>query len=160
MTYEIAKRILLAFLALYALMGISAHIMSAKSNSTEDLYPFFSWFLFVNVPSRAQADFEIEIVEVDNQAISPPASLENLPDVFMENNLSDRELRDLIEKLGRAVENKNTGVIILTRQKLEMHFRKKVSYNMLKLHFNPIDRLRTGKIDKKTVLASFVSNLP
>ena len=58
MTYEHAKQTVFIFLAGYCCVGLLAHVANITHNTPEDLYPFFSWFLFVRVPSRVQFDYE------------------------------------------------------------------------------------------------------
>lgn len=157
MTFKRAKSAALIFIAAYFTVGIGAHL---TAKSTEDLYPFFSWFLFSRVPPRIQSEFEIRILEINDKNINPPVRLREDSEVFKSGGTSEKELHDISERLGRAALSKNEEDIALARRELESKLVKSISYEVSHIDFDILDRWQNGKVISERSLARFSNATP
>ncbi len=153
MNYARTKKTLLVFLTLYAFVGFGAHI---ASTSTEDAYPFFSWFLFVTVPPRTQSGFDITLVSVDGKRLETPAALLGRPDVFSSDGLTEQYLSALAERLAHSIRGRRNDQITETRRELETHFNVEASYAVRAYTYDTLKYFKTKQIASSTVLAEFL----
>lgn len=153
MSYERTKRLLAGFLVLYALIGFGAHV---THTSSEDVYPFFSWFLFVTVPPRVQAKFDFVLISVNGQNIETPVSPLSRPDVFSPEGVTEQNLSELAEHLRKALQVNDTGDVTYVRGEFEKHFTvSRASYGVRETTYNPIDYFKNGTVASSTVFAEF-----
>ena len=64
MSYGTAKKIIVFFLVTYFAVGMLARYFR---QGPEDFYPFFSWFLFAEVPQITQEELDIHIREIKGE---------------------------------------------------------------------------------------------
>ena len=152
MSYIRAKKILASFLVLYAFIGFTAHTMST---STEDVYPLFSWFLFVTVPPRIQSGFDIMLVSVQGKRLETPVPLLSRPDIFSNEKISEQELSFITENLARSIWGQQGERISEVRQQLEANFTTQASYVVREYTYDPLEHFKSGRIASSTVLAEF-----
>ena len=83
MTYKVLKTTVILFLLGYFSVGVSAYFLK---KGTEDFYPFFSWFLFNEVPKRNQVDFDLVIRQTGTEKFESGIFFEEAVGVY-ENRL-------------------------------------------------------------------------
>ncbi len=153
MNYTNAKKVLMTCLLLYAAIGFGAH---ATRTSTEDVYPFFSWFLFVTVPPRIQSEFDIVLVSVDGNRLDTPAPLLERPEVFSGGAMSLQGLSAIAEQLARSVQEQRGERTSALRRELDTHFiNSRASYVVRENTYDPIEYFKNKRIASSTILAEF-----
>lgn len=155
MPYKRAVVLVYAFLLLQASFGFTAHVLST---GPEDAYPFFSWFLFVHVPERTQSSFEARVREVDGIELPHAPELTIVPNIMHPTEKMNVVRRD-IQALGHALKTADETAIEAARMRFERHLTKSVRYEILELTFDPIERVRTGAIERSEILSVFSFNL-
>lgn len=155
MTYKNLKFSVVSFLILYFVIGITAH---ATRRGTEDVYPFFSWFLFVEVPPRIQSGFDIRVISIEAKALDAPQSLSGTDPVFIQSGLTDKALRDISNGLGQAIMSKNEASLTMYKNLFESKLARSISYEVSAVEFNPIDRVLSKKVSARNVLGEFIAN--
>lgn len=157
MTYTRTKYLLIIFLMLYALIGVSAHI---TSNAQEDTYPFFSWFLFVTVPARTQTGFDFMITSVNGEHFDSPVSLLSRPDLFSSGDLSAQRISELAQRLGQALRDNRQDTAAAARTALESHFTTPhTTYLVREFTYSPIEYFKTGATASTSVLATLTAGV-
>lgn len=153
MNYDTMKKSVLAFLAVYALIGLIAH---TTRSGNEDVYPFFSWFLFVNVPARTQSAYDIVLISAHGEKLSVPVSLLERPDVFAAQGMSAQGLSVISERLGHAHRQARRADLLRTRADLETHFIiPDATYALREYTFDPLEYFKRGTVASTTLLAEF-----
>ncbi len=153
MNYERGKKAVTIFLVTYALVGVGAHI---TSTSTEDAYPFFSWFLFVTVPPRVQSGFDIMFVSIEGKRLETPLPLLSRPDVFLSEGISGRDLSTISERLAHSITGRRNDQITAIRGEIETHFARQASYVVRAYSYDTLEYFKSGRIATSTVLAEFL----
>ncbi len=152
MNYGRTKKALVILLASYAFIGFGAH---ATSTGAEDAYPFFSWFLYVTVPSRVQTGFDSMLVSVNGKRLETPLPLLDRPDIFSKGELTEQRLSALIEELAYAIRARQSGHTSALREKLETHFNTQASYIVREYTYDPLEYFKNKRIASSTVLMEF-----
>ena len=150
MSYGVLKKFIIIFLIVYFSAGMLARHLS---KGPEDVYPFFSWFLFHRVPPRTQTGFSIRVHELDGRRFEPPIFFEEVGDMYDKDSRSAREYQHLVRILGRSVKQNKTDEVERLREKLERNFLSHpATYEIVEVTYNPVDRWRTGRlIDVKSI---------
>ncbi len=152
MSYITTKRCIALFLAAYFAIGVAARL---TSSGTEDVYPFFSWFLFAEVPSRFQSSFVIMIREIDGQKQEPPAPLSQFPQLY--GGGGPGELFALVQAFGRSVQGHDTNAPRIRRE-IETRFGRPVAYDLVAQRYDALKKWRTNEAEEK-VVASFKTGI-
>ncbi len=139
MTYARAQYALVFFLLFYSAVGFGAHF----SSSSQGVYPFFSWFLFVEIPSRVQTNFELFVTELSDRTVDFPLHPEELPGVLW-GGVEKKNFNILVRRLGEAIKGKQAESVDELRRELELYLPGVVSYEVQEVVFNPIQRFRFG----------------
>lgn len=153
MTYTSLKYALLGFLLLYLILGFAGHLFR-EENAPDDLYPFFSWFLYVQVPNALQSGY-------DARALRPghiPVSLVDA-ELIPETALHPSQIHERINALGRALSAKDSAAIAKTRLELESYFVQSAVYDVVKITYAPLERWKKGIVREETVLGQFDTSL-
>lgn len=150
MDYATRKTFALLFLLLYAGIGFTAHAVSGDRG--EDAYPFFSWFLFVNVPQRVQTGFDVQVTAIDGQPVAPVSIL--VSDAYR-NELRAREIVALESRLGDALKYGGTQEGTDARRALESGFTKNVTYRVREITYDPLAYFKDKTVLRETILAEF-----
>jgi len=154
MSYSQAKAFVLMFLCGYAFLGILAH---ATSRGEEDVYPIFSWFLFVNVPPHMQSGFDVNILSVSGKPVAQPNEILVRPEIFALNGLMTRDIISLKRDLARAVIEHRTGDIAILRARLESHFHSKTVYMLSETRYDALDYFLTKQVATSTPIVTFTT---
>lgn len=154
MSYGMLRTALFSFLVLYAVVGFLTHV---TARSRENFYPFFSWSLFAKVPPRIQEEFEMRIIGIRGERFERPVPLFEARNLLLLSPASVQEAERLVEEFGRALSGNGQETEAL-RKALESRFDPTLSYEIVKIKFNPIDRLRSGQVLTEESTARFLSN--
>lgn len=157
MNYSRVKLLLLSFLVIYFVVGVSSRV---STKGDEDTYPFFSWFLFSKVPARVQDDFLIKILEYKGKTQSPPLLVEKTPGIF-NSARSLAEYFQMTRNLGSAVRRGNAAEVNRYRKHVETNLfsSQKLKYQVLEVRYNLIDRYRSGSLLSSQEIAVFESGV-
>ena len=96
------RRIIAGILIGYAVIGVTLRLGWEK-----EFFPIFTWDLFSTVPPPITSDFELKIININQQALNPPIYFSQSPQIF--SAASSINASDLISKLGGACLTKNTA---------------------------------------------------
>lgn len=146
------KRIIFCILILYFLLGLSTEIFLRQE---EKIFPpFFSWFLFVDVPNETFSnESTILLLEVNGQKFSPPVPW---GEVYGHTDQpSAARSRTLMQRLANSLEKKNQEETKRLRTLFEQRYLpESVTYQVVVNTYNPIERFKTGKFSTK-ILGEF-----
>gem|GEM_PF-2247105 len=145
MNYATGKGYAILFLTLYASIGFATHALS--NNSGEDAYPFFSWFLFVNVPPRIQTGFDVHTVEVNSSQSLRQSAL------FRDEGLMRRDIVALENRIGQAAKSGNAEEIRSARRSIESRLPAGTVYRVREITYDPLKYF----ISKSVLIESTVS---
>lgn len=152
MRYQQLQQCVIIFLVLYAAIGLGARFLSTE---TEDVYPFFSWFLFERVPPRVQTDMEVLVHAVGKDPFPSPLPFREV--VALHNPARSKAwYYTTIQQLGNALEKKRADEAALLRKTFEETFiHKPVTYEVVQQTYNPIDRFLYHRIIEQRSLGVF-----
>lgn len=151
MTYISYRNLALTFLCIYALIGAGAHL---TRTSTEDVYPFFSWSLFVQVPPREQDAFVALVVADGGERLETPVPLAHFSGFSME-GLNTSTLGAHIHQLGHALGTTDTAKAAKLQRALDERFARPVTYAIVHERFHPMEKFLFGSVSTSTVVRIF-----
>ena len=155
MSYSWYKKTVISFLIIYFTIGLAARF---TAKGAEDFYPFFSWFLFSEVPSRIQQDFTLRIHSAGGQQFVPPELFENARELHNTKRRSYSEYYHLIQSLGRSLVQRRDTEVARIRAQLEQRFAvHPVTYEVVRATYNPIERWKYGTVIELESIATFDS---
>lgn len=150
---EVAKLLLVSFLLFYCIAGVYTTRLPGG-----EWYPFFSWFLFPTTPSVEQTDHSIRFLEAAGETLNPPLLLHEDHGLLSKEAHSSTEYLGLVRMLGESVERRDEKAVAHWQEQLEKNFlRHPVTYELVKMRFNPIERFKEGTIDEITFMRRFES---
>ena len=148
MSYIGLKIFLVSFLVLYCTGGFLSH----QRKPEQEVYPFFSWFLFPSVP-YIQTEFVILIHEFNGKTIEPPRFSTEIKGVL---SFHGAGYYKITQELGRGILNENEDKIENLREQFEKLFLSHpVLYEVVQITFDPIERWKTEKILHKKSISMF-----
>lgn len=119
-----------------------------------EVFPVFCWFLFPVVPGY-EARYELTVTEAGGVRPDAPTDIQQL-DEFDDPKAMD--LWVVTQRLGKAVARKDEAGVAAARRLLEGSYLCAPSrYAMTELHFDPVERWRSGAVQSSRILASFSS---
>ncbi len=147
-------KILLLFLFLYFLIGVTARL---GMDNEEQVYLVSSWYLYSKVPPSIQKDFTVLVHQVGGKVYSPPLFIDDTQGIVFSSLVDyNHSLVHNVRDLGRAVLFGEKMEITRAQTELESKFiTRPISYELVQISFNPIDRWKTGKILQSQSLAKF-----
>lgn len=138
------KTVAILFLALYAGIGFSAHALSGEKG--EDAYPFFSWFLFVNVPQRVQTGFDVRI-----------GNLRLLDSPEFRSGLMRREAATLENRIGEAVKSGSAQRIQAARRDIESRLPAGTTYLVREITYDPLEYFTAKSTLRESIIGEFTA---
>lgn len=129
----------------------------SRLDTRPELFPFFNWSLF-SVSSSQRAQYALRVRSVDGKALAQPSLYYDMAETFVHARQRDINVSKVVQDLGQAVRLKRLRTEDEKRRMIEQRFMADVDaaeYDLVLLHFNPIDRLRTGAIEREQVVASY-----
>ena len=151
MSYELSKKLMLASLMTYVFVGYGVHVLR---NSAEDVYPFFSWSLFAQVPRAVQESLDAQIISIGGKDIEP-VPLQSRPDIFDASGDPSIDVHSEIQRIGRALVSKNQEDVNAHVQKLLPYFKVPASFQVRLVRYDLLEHYKTGAIQTSEVLQRF-----
>lgn len=146
--------LIILFLILYFLGGITSRITDERI-----LFPFSSFFLFNKVPQNQLSEYAVYIYQAGNIQLNEPV-LHFSADGILKRPRAIK-LDRIIKEFGQIVESGEEEEINRRRVIFEGEFMiRSVRYAIVRMQYKPIERFKTGKIDKITEVAAFNTEIP
>lgn len=132
-------------LIVYFIVSIGSEIKNQK-----EFFPFFSWFLFSDVPNTIN-QYNLIVHENNGQKLNPP-----LPFAQTNKFTNSDELvktRKLISKIGENYVKGNQEEVKKLRFELERRIfdQENVQYELVSERYNPIEKWQTGRVKTKSL---------
>ncbi|MCH7883371.1 hypothetical protein IIA95_03070 [Patescibacteria group bacterium] len=139
MSYNTLKVFLISIFLFYFFGGV---FTSNKLNG--EVYPFYHWFVFRDVPSKIQAGYAIRILEYEGKPLNPPIFLKNAYGLYVNTNMASPQYSYIVRVLGENIVRKQQEEIKRHREILERSFlSQSVTYEVVKIEFDTLDRWGT-----------------
>jgi len=151
--YKVARLFPLFIAGFYILVAF----YSARLDSRPELFPFFNWSLFSS-SSGDRNEYALLVRSVDDKPLAQPRLYYDMKETFMHARQRDINVSKVVQELGSALHQKKPGLADEKRRMIEQRFMAdapRVQYDLVMLSFDPIERLKTGKIQKERVVASY-----
>lgn len=149
MSYRFLKFFFAVALVIYFAGGL------ATSGYQKEVYPFFSWFLFDQVPNEKQ-DFTMRIISYGGQEYDPPLEFSQASHIFQSINQSATQYFYVIQDLGYGILNKNDSQAQNARERLEKIFLgAPAKYEILQVRYDPVQYWKTGEFIEAKLMATY-----
>lgn len=129
----------------------------ARLDSRPEIFPFFNWSLFSS-SSGDRNEYALLVRSIDGQALAKPQLFYDMKDAFIHARQRDINVSKVTQELGSALHQNKPQLAYEKRRMIEDRFMadaREVEYDLVMLHFDPIERLETGKIQDQHVVASY-----
>lgn len=136
-------------LQLTALLGAVFVLGLVSAWRGREIFPFASWFLFSRVPQQVTT-YELWLTDFDGQKFDPPRPLTKVP-LFLRSPQSST-VRDIIQRLGRAIEAGQTEEVAEVLRIFRAHFHQqggKGSLAVMRLRYDPLRRWQLGEMETR-----------
>ncbi|MCX6819765.1 MAG: hypothetical protein NT019_00525 [Candidatus Adlerbacteria bacterium] len=142
------------FLGLYFLAGLSTFFLFSSAHD-KSFPPFFHWFLFALVPNEHfSTQYTVQLTAYRGKTFTPPELFGEANDIIPE--ATANRARDGIRHLGKALVAGDTARADVVRAELEAaYFPKDLSWQVVKITYDPIERFKTGTLEKVDVLGTY-----
>lgn len=144
------------FLLAYLMLGLGS-----LATSRQEIFPFFSWFLFAKVPSQIEK-YAIVILPVqderDEQNVQGTQEIQknfSAEGIFFEEAGSKVRrphsvtAQRVIQNLGEAIESKDAENAALYRRKLEERYLyPSTNYQVVRIRYNPLTRVHARDLKR------------
>mgnify|MGYP000878748295 FL=1 len=146
---------------LFPLLVVGFYILvafyGARFDSRPEIFPFFNWSLFSS-SSGDRNEYALLVRSVDGQPLAKPQLFYDMKDTFLHARQRDINVSKVTQELGSALHQNKPQLAYEKRRMIEDRFMAdahEVEYDLVMLHFDPIERLQTGKIQDERVVASY-----
>ena len=147
--YRIWRRWVTLFLAGYFMLGVATLALPRG-----EVFPLYSWFLFALVPGH-ESPYALRLQEVRGQKLDKPVLFQEAGDLVAEPH--SVIARDLVQRLGAAVEKGRTDEQSRLRRVMEQNYLPTpCRYELVVMTYEPLTRWRTGQYEIRS-LGEFVS---
>ncbi|MEX2090534.1 MAG: hypothetical protein WD989_00140 [Candidatus Paceibacterota bacterium] len=152
MSYRFLKYFFAIILLVYFVGGLAS-----RNSAKGELYPFFSWFLFDQVPNEKQ-NFTMRIISHGGQRHEPPLEFSQATDIFRTINQSATQYFYVIQDLGYGILNGNDRQIENARERLEKIFLgMPATYEILQVRYDPVQYWRTKEFKELKIIGVYES---
>jgi hypothetical protein len=151
--YRWMKMGLVAWLVLYAVVGVAAERLPAQ-----EVYPFFSWRLFDEIPNQLTY-YTIRITMYDGRKLPEPVWFADAGDMLRENNIYSAGYHHLANRIGLVFEGGDLTEVASLREDLEAAFSRPISYDLVYITIDPLAFMRTREVIDMRYVTSFAMNL-
>lgn len=153
-SYERMKYCVAASLVLYCVIGIGIKLFTNGAYKGE-IYPFFSWFLFAEIP-KEHYEYRMEMLSLGDVTYDPPLPFSETRDIFLDLGRSPTEYIPLIQELGTAVVQEQGDQIAVSRARVETMFSgASGEYRILRVLYDPLRYWNTGQYVSEEEIARF-----
>lgn len=154
MSYSSVKKCAVIFLLIYFTTGVLARLLT---RGNEDFYPFFSWFLFSDVPPRIQYGYAVRMDQIGDEKFSPPVFFEKTP-AFAKKSVSSGEFYNLTQLFGQSIAHHQTDETDRLRKRIEQNLPPRSVYEIVGVEYDVIKHFDTGEVTKVDILGTFRTN--
>jgi hypothetical protein len=140
------------FVCFYAIVAIEAARVGGR-----EFYPFFNWSLF-SYGTAHQVDITLRIKAIDGDELEPPRFIYEMKDRLEVAKKQDGMLFKVIDSFYLAIRKGDRDEANRLRAVIENRFlgdAGTMEYDLILIGFDPIERLRSGKIDETHVVESY-----
>jgi hypothetical protein len=151
--YRRIQLLIPALFALYAAIAMGGGIYSDKL----EIFPFFNWSLFSHVKD-SRTLYEIEVLAIDGVRLDAPTRFAALPDRFAAAQRKSTGIVKLATRMAKATERGDRAQFEKLRMVLETVYlgeAQQLTYRLVALTYNPIERWRDGSVRSATVLGEY-----
>ncbi len=145
-SYLRLKMFLAAFTSMIFIMGYAT---LARAPSYE-IFPFYSWVMFALTPQEEE-DYAVKISVVEGVPLDVPVVFQEAGELV--HSAESIAVYQRIQRMGKAWEKGDTGCgdrAIFERE----YFRKRVSYDLVKRRFDPIERWKSGRFEETRLMTA------
>ncbi len=126
------------FLLLYLLIGLLGLL-----TPRQEIFPFFSWFLFPHTPQVPQHEYNLRLFEVNDIYRSAEPYYKDAPSAEYAENPRSPEVWQIIQNMGDAYIAEDFKRVNELRRLLETTWIPNVTgYALIKIDYDPIKRFR------------------
>lgn len=155
LSHETLKRIVVASLVIYFCMGV----FERAARDGHEIYPFFSWFLFANIPNPSEETFTVTIHSIGDEIYDPPLAFSESRPWFEKIRQSPTEYTYAMREFGRSV---YAGRMQLAKEHRasfeEMFVGASARYELFVVSYDPILHWKEGRYASSTSLGIFETN--
>ena len=126
--------------------------LSALGTLQQEIFPFYSWFLFALVPN-AKSTYQIVILSSGGKTLPSPRMYNEADDIV--SNPHSIVAYKVMQRLGKACKHGDAAGIARERHFIEANFKPGTQYEVLRLHSDPIERWRTHEVVIREVVGTF-----
>ena len=152
LTYRLSRQLAAFIICLYALVAI----LAMRPDGLET-FPFFNWSLF-SKSSNLRYDVVVRVHSIDGRQFSSPRLYYEMGETFLHARKRDPNLFKIADRLNIAVRTDDDAAVAKLRELIERRYMAEAgaaTYDVALLIYDPIERLRTGAVDRVFVLATY-----
>lgn len=148
MGYRATRVAITLMLSAYVLVAVAGNILTRDA----EFYPVFSWSLFSNV-SDLRATVELEIVAMEGEPLPEPKTYYEMKHLFRQAARSNIDVTKSLWQLGDLIANgEETQELASAIHRKYLSEAEIVSWRLVRVLFDPIERYRTGAILSRDVV--------
>jgi hypothetical protein len=151
--YEVYKYAAPLFVGIYFVVVI----VGMGAFHQPELFPFFNWSLFSNSYSE-RSDAVIRLDSINGKSLPSSRLYYEMSDIFRYAKDRDSFVSKVVTRLANAIRAGDEPTISELRKLIEGRFMaeiKSAEYDVVELTYDPIERLRKGKVKDAVVLATY-----
>lgn len=152
MTSSLTLRLIVGFLVVYFLVGAAIY----GRTPADELYPFFSWSLFKDVPQRTMRINTLRITAVDGKELERPLLHTEAREFFDEERVDNANY--LFHELAQALEMGDDAVAADMRRRIEQGLPPGTHYDLVEMDIGTIEFWKSREAVETRVLRSFTSD--
>ena len=145
------------YLAPLLICGYLAVVIVATRQGRDELFPFFNWSLF-SASSNVRSQVVIRLESINDNPLPSPRFYYDLGETFIHARERDSTLSKTMWRLVAAIGAEDNDTIFRMRRLIEDRYMaeiKSAEYDVVRLTYDPIKRIRTGEIEEAVVLATY-----
>ncbi|MDE1171170.1 MAG: hypothetical protein PW734_08195 [Verrucomicrobium sp.] len=130
--------------------------LASLKTAQQEVFPIYSWFLFAVVPN-GKTTYQVLIERVGTRSVVPPQFYTQAGDVM--GNPHSIVAYKIIQRLGKACRKGKAEEIIRQRALLEANLPPQTTYDVVRIHSDPVEQWRTRRAAIRESVGHFVSGL-
>lgn len=134
---------------------LSSSFIVFFASGAHEQYPFFSWALFQNAPQPIVRENVIRFTHVDGKKLAEPVYTDDAAEIL--GIVSRNQYIVWEQHLVAAITNRDTEAIRRSRLGFEEVINHPVSYQLVTIEYDTVERWRTGALRSVEVLQSYTS---
>jgi len=153
-TSSLTQRLIVGFLIFYFLAGVAVY----KRTPTDEIYPFFSWSLFRDVPQRTKRIYTLQITAIGGKKLEEPVFYKDAPGLFTAARVDNANY--LFNELARTYFLHDEAGMSEARRRIEYGLPGGTEYNLIEADIDTVAFWKSGGAIRTQVLTSFTSEKP